>query len=301
MNLRLCIVAVAVLLIGLAGRPSAAEKRVGNPAEEAALLKNAEAFVDAFHKGNAAALAAFWTPDGDYTSETGRHLKGRKAIEQAFKKFFTEHKDLKLRINSDSLRFVTPDVAVEDGTTEVLSPDGTPPSKARYTIVHVKKDGQWQLSSVRDAPYAAPSNNDHLAGLEWAIGDWADETDNGEVARVSFEWGPGQNFIISTFATTIKDIPVAGGTQWIGWDPIAKRVRSWTFDASGGFGEGVWKRDGDKWLIKSSTVTRGGKRIAATNIVTRLDADTISWESRDRTEDGKAQPDMGPVKMKRAK
>ncbi|HJZ56859.1 MAG TPA: hypothetical protein VKE74_17960, partial [Gemmataceae bacterium] len=38
-----------------------------NPAEEAALLKNAEAFVEAFNKGDAKTLAAFWTPQGDYT------------------------------------------------------------------------------------------------------------------------------------------------------------------------------------------------------------------------------------------
>ena len=45
--------------------------------QQAAIHKSAEAFVTAFHKGGAKALAAFWTPDGDYVDESGRVLKGR--------------------------------------------------------------------------------------------------------------------------------------------------------------------------------------------------------------------------------
>jgi hypothetical protein len=44
------------------------------------ITDSAKAFVDAFHKGDAKAVAAFWMPDGDYVDEHGRILKGRKAI-----------------------------------------------------------------------------------------------------------------------------------------------------------------------------------------------------------------------------
>ncbi len=289
------------LLFGLTTRPGKAEEPKRNSKEEAALLKNAEAFVEAFHKGDAAALAAFWTSDGDYTDQLGKHLKGREAIEKAFKEFFAENKGLKLRINIGGLRFATPDVAIEDGTTEVITPDGSPPSRVRYTIVHVKKDGEWRLSSVRDSVYAPATNYENLRELEWAIGDWADDVDKGEVARISFGWGPNQNFIVSTFETTIKNFTIAGGTQWIGWDPTAKHIRSWTFDTSGGFGGGAWSRDGDKWTIKTTSVTKDGKKMAATSIVTRIDADTISWQSTNRTMDGKELPDIKEIKMKRVK
>src|SRR5215831_16747637 len=147
-----------VLMISLTVSQGWSQPPGGNPKDEAALLKNAEAFVEAFHKGDAKALAAFWTPDGDYTDQTGKKFKGREAIEKAFQGFFAENKGLKLRIDITALRFVTPDVAVEDGTTSVIPPDGGPPSRARYTIVHVKKNDQWFLSSVRDAPFAPPTN-----------------------------------------------------------------------------------------------------------------------------------------------
>src|ERR1700758_1092871 len=104
------------------------------PADKEAIFSNAKAFVDAFEKGDAKAVAAFWAEDGDYADLDGRHLQGRTAIEDAFKEFFKENKGLKLRIDVKSVRFVTPDVAIEDGTSSVIPPDGAPPRPAREPI-----------------------------------------------------------------------------------------------------------------------------------------------------------------------
>jgi uncharacterized protein (TIGR02246 family) len=295
------LLAAAVLAAGPGGSGVAQPPKGGNAADEAALLKNAEAFVAAFDKGDAKALAAHWTAQGDYTDQAGHKVTGREAIEKAFTNFFADNKGMKLRIDITGLRFVTPDVAVEDGTTSVINPDGTPPSKARYTIVHVKKDGKWLLDSVREAPYTPPSNYEHLKGLEWAIGEWADDVKEGEVARISFDWTDNQNFIVSHFTTTIKNVSIGGGTQWIGWDPLNKSIRSWVFESNGGFGEATWAKDGAKWTLKVSAVLPDGKKATSTNILTRVDADTMTWEVKDRTLDGKPLPDIKAVRMKRAK
>jgi uncharacterized protein (TIGR02246 family) len=301
MRKRLLPLLAVVVLLGLTVRSGATEDAQDKAKEEAAILKNAEGFVEAFHKGDAKAVAAFWTADGDYTDMTGKLYKGREAIEKLFKGFFAENKGLKLRIDIASLKFVTPDVAIEDGMTSTITPDGAPPSRARYTTIHVKKEGKWMLSSVRDAPYAAPSNHEQLSGLEWLIGDWAADSEKGEVARFAFSWTESENFIVSSFTTTFKNIAIGGGTQWIGWDPVAKKVRSWTFENNGGFGEGTWTQDGDKWVSKSAGVLRDGKKVTATNILTRVDADTVSWHATDRTEDGKVLPDTKAIKFKRVK
>jgi uncharacterized protein (TIGR02246 family) len=275
--------------------------RQANPEAEQAIQKQAEAFLDAFHKGDAKAVAACWAPDGDYTTQAGRLLQGRDAIEKAFQGFFAEHKGLKLRINSNSLRFLTPDVAVEDGTSEVLGPDGGAPTRARYTNVLVRKDGTWYLSSVRESVFVPPTNYEHLRQLEWLIGEWVDEVESAEVGRMAFTWSDNQGFIVNTYSTMAKNVLLSGGTQWIGWDPLGKRFRSWTFDSMGGFGEGSWTKDGDKFVIKSNAVLQDGRKMAATNVVTRVDANTISWQGKDRTLDGKPIPDMKEVKMKRVK
>jgi len=292
--------AAVVLFVSHAPLIAAQPPKNGNPADEAALLKNAESFVDAFKKGDAKAVAAFWAPDGDFTDVAGHKLVGREAIEKTFDELFAEHKGVELRIDITGLRFVTADVAVEDGITSVIHPGGLPPSRTRYTIVHVKKDGKWYLESVRQTVFTPPSNYEHLKGLEWLVGEWADEVQKGETARISFEWTDNQNFLISHFTTTIKNVSIGGGTQWIAWDPAAKAVRSWLFESSGGFGQGAWTKDGAKWTIKVDTLLPDGKKATSTNAVTRVDADTLSWEVTERTLDGKQLPDIKGVKMKRA-
>lgn len=289
-----------VLSILLASLTAAAVRaQPGDARDKATLAKNAEAFIVAFDQGDAKALASFWTPDGDYTSQTGRHLKGRDAIEKTFQDFFANNKGLKVRIESDSLRFVSPDVAVEDGMTFVLSPDGAPPSRTRYTIVHVKKEGKWSLSSVRDAPYSAPSNFEHLRGLQWAVGSWSGQGDGGDAEQLSLSWTDNQNFLIGSFTTTVKGVSVGRATHWIGWDPQAKRIRSWIFDAAGGFGEGVWTREADKWVVKTKSVLQDGKNATATFVLGRADANTFTLQARDRTVDGQAVPDTREFKLKR--
>jgi uncharacterized protein (TIGR02246 family) len=291
--------AIIALELLLASSPPARATSAETAAQEDALMNNAKAFVDAFEKGDAKAVAAFWAEDGDYVDLSGRHLQGRSAIEKAFKDFFMESKGLKLRIDVNSVRFLTPDMAIEDGTTSVIPPDNTPPSQARYTNVHVKKDGQWVLQSVREAPYNPPGNYEHLRGLEWAIGEWVDEGDGPEVGRVTFEWSPEGNFIISTQAVTVKDTLVSRVTEWIGWDPTTSQVRSWSFEGDGGIGEGVWSNQGDQWTIKTNAILPDGKKLATTNVVIRAGPDAITWQSKDRMLDGKALLDVKETKMKR--
>jgi uncharacterized protein (TIGR02246 family) len=295
----LWLLAVPALVAGFNPPTASAQQAGGSAEDKEAIAKNAEAFVEAFHKGDAAALAAFWAPNGDYTDLSGHRMRGRKAIARAFKKLFAEHEGLKVRIESESLRFLTPEVAIEDGTTAVIAPGGAPPSRARYTIVHVKKGGRWLLGSVRDAAYAPPGNREHLRGLEWALGDWASEPGKGPVERLSVSWAEGENFVVATFSTAVGDATVGQATQWIGWDPLAKRVRSWIFDAAGGYGEGAWSRDGNRWIIKATSVRQDGKKAAATYVLTRVDADTISLQARDRSVGGKMLPPIKPVRLKR--
>jgi uncharacterized protein (TIGR02246 family) len=298
------LVVLPVLMLGFMALGGSATSFKGDAKEDTAkevIAKNGEAFIEAFHKGDAAALAAFWTEDADHTDQAGNHLKGREAIQKGFETFFAENKGHKLRINSTSLRFLTPDVAVEDGTTELIPPDGGPPSRARYTVVHVQKDGKWLLSSLREATFLPSTNYEHLHDLEWTVGDWADEEGKGEVARLSFEWSENQGFLVGTYSTDFKNIILSGGIRWIGWDPLEKRVRSWAFDNNGGFGEGSWTKDGNKWVIKTTAVQQDGKKATATNTLTQVDADTASWQSTDRTVDGKPLPDIKEIKLKRVK
>src|SRR5437763_14118756 len=67
------------------------------------ITKTAEAFVEALHKGDAKAVAAFWTPDGDYGDENSRVLKGHKAIQDSFAHLFATRHRLKVRSDGASM------------------------------------------------------------------------------------------------------------------------------------------------------------------------------------------------------
>ena len=294
-----CIAPLA-LAAGLSARPASAAEPLDKAKEEAAIQKNAEAFVEAFNKGDAKALAAFFTEDGDMIDQEGRQIKGRKAIEQVYTKLFADTKRSKLYIKITSMRVVRPDLALEDGLTEVVPADGGPPSAARYTVVHVKEDGEWRLESVREAVAVPPNNTDRLDGLAFLIGDWAEDVDKGGSSKASYSWDANQNFILNTFDVTMKDVSVASGTQFIGWDAAAKKPRAWSFLFNGGFAEGVWTPDGDnKWKIAVTGVSRDGVKVTATNVFTKIDADHFSFQFIDRTKDGKPLPDDKVIKMKR--
>jgi uncharacterized protein (TIGR02246 family) len=291
---------LAAFAVTIPARQALAQPAKVNP-QEAPILKAAEALVDAFNKGDAKAMAACWTPDGDYITQSGKLLQGRPAIEEAFRAYFAENKGMKLRIDVDSIRFPTPDTAIKDGTVEVIPPDGAPPAITRFSNFQVNKGGQWSLVSVREAPFVPPSNFDQLRVLDWMLGNWASDAAKGEVSRISCNWSAGQNFIESAYSVAFKDVYLSSGTQKIAWDGAAKKIRSWSFDADGGFGEGTWSKDGDKWVVKFNSVLQDGKKLTATNVVTRVDANTIIWQSKDRSLDGKALPDSEAVQLKRVK
>ena len=44
----------------------------------------------------------------------------------------------------------------------------------------------------------------------------------------------------------------------IGYDPVKGRLRSWVFDSEGGFGEGSWRQEGNKWLWSKDQGDRPG-------------------------------------------
>jgi len=293
--------AIGCALTALLGVGAMARPADGETADRAAITKAAEAFVQAFQKGDATAVAACWTSDGDLVDASGRVLKGRAAIGAEFAQLFADQKGLTVRIEVGAVSFPTPDTAVEDGVSSVMPADGGAPSRARYTNHHVKKDGKWLLASVRETEYVPAGNYAHLRPLEWTIGEWVDASAQEHAARVMFEWTADGNFIIASRAVDVKGVLLEHGSERIGWDPAAKQIRSWSFASDGGFGESAWTREQDTWHIRSSSVLQSGGLMTATNSVTRVDADTITWQAKDQQLNGKAVPDSPVITMKRLK
>ena len=63
----------------------------------------------------------------------------------------------------------------------------------------------------------------------------------------------------------------------------------------------MWTQESGKWLIKTTAKTAAGKRISATNVLTRVDADHAVWQMTQLNVDDQMMPDPPPQKLKRVK
>ena len=268
--------------------PSAATVATKLGDDEQAIADLVAAFAKAFNGGDAAAAAATFAEDALVVDEHGERTEGRAAIRAQLAASFAASPGSTIAIKADSLRFLGPDTALEEGRTTITpAGSGAVPQITRFTVVYIKKNGHWIQAAVRDELSHGLSPHDRLKELEWLVGDWVNESQDA-VVNTSCKWTDDGNFLIRDFTMKTQGQPVLSGTQRIGWDAVKRQFKTWVFDSEGGFGEGYWTRDGDRWLIKADGVRQDGQLASATNIVTRLGKDRMSWQSVDRTLGGAA-------------
>lgn len=265
--------------------------------EEGAIRKAVEAYVTAFNQGDAKALAALWAPEAIYSNPlSGEQVVGRQAIEEQFVAFFAAAKELKLESTTDSIAFVSPNVAIEQGVATVLRPDQAPDA-TEYTAVYVKQGGQWLLDRVTEESVPMiTSHYEHLKELEWMIGSWVDQDDDVTVVT-DCNWTRNNNFLTRSFMVQVGDQIDLAGMQIIGWDPAAKQIRSWVFDSDGGFGQATWSKKGNRWYIHQNGVLPDGRKSSSVNIITYLDDNTCTLQSVNRTVDGELLPNIAEVQI----
>lgn len=267
---------------------------------EAAVHASAKNFAEAYNRHDAKALAAGFAPAGELVTEDGVILRGRDAIEQHFQTIFAAAPKSRVGIRIEAIKYIGAGAAIEEGLVEsVAGPDGLP-ERSQYIAVHVKQEGQWLVARARDFPAEAALHPIHerLKDLDFLTGDWLGE-EEGTSIHNSCRWVDNGNYLVQEFTIRVAGRATVTGSMRIGWDPQAQQIRSWSFDSDGGFSESRWTGAGHEWLLKSQGVSHIGRSSTATLILKRIDASTLSWESRDRVEGGVLTPGIGPVIVKR--
>jgi uncharacterized protein (TIGR02246 family) len=262
------------------GAAAADASRRGQSEDEKAIRAVDEAFVRDYNRGDSKALAAMFTEDAEVIEADGGRYQGRDLVEQSFADTFAASKGAKIAVEIESIRLLSPDAAKEEGRTVVTPTEGAPVSRD-YTVIFIKRDGRWLISSVREESDPLVRPHDRLKDLEWMVGDWVEE-ESESLVRVNCRWSSDGNFLIRSFTVRRQGQPVMTVSQRIGWDPLARQVRSWEFDSEGGFGEGRWSRDGDRWVIKHTGVRPEGTTASATNVMARERPDLVRWVSTGR-------------------
>jgi uncharacterized protein (TIGR02246 family) len=289
-----------VPVLGLAGLvglcfAGAALAQNAKPAsdEEAAIRKGVAQYADAYNKQNFDEAGKHWSADAEYINDEGKATKGRDAIVELFKKGRVATKGYSLKVDVQSVRVLKSDVALEDGTVTIAAPDGTT-DKTRFSAVLVKSDGKWQMTRVQDvAPVAEtvePTPYTRLKQLEWLVGRWEDEDKQADI-QMTCHWGPGKSYLIHEYTIKRPNQEPLAITQRIGWDPANNQVRSWIFDSKGGFSDGTWQRDGNKWEVAVTGVLPDARTASARQVWSFVDDNHFKWQALDRSIDSQPLAD----------
>ena len=276
----------------------AADQSPAPPQQDAAIHELLGKLADGFCRADTKAVAALWTADADFLAADGTRIRGREAIERAFAEMMAAGPKRTVKFDVVEIRRIGKDVALVDAvvrTTPPRSPDRIP----SVTFTLLQDGSQWLLASADETIDVVPAPAAHLQVLAWLVGQWASEkTAAGHTMKSACDWTANHSFLIRKFVSAGKDGQTLAGTEVIGWDPRNGRIRSWFFDSNGGFGENIWLPDGKRWIVQHTGTAADGGYAAATYIVTPVDAETFSVQSRDHTVNGEREPDGPPITMK---
>ncbi|MDQ7782493.1 MAG: SgcJ/EcaC family oxidoreductase [Desulfomonilaceae bacterium] len=266
--------------------------------DEMAIRKAVESYVNAYNGADASAAASHWSKDGSYLTQSGDHARGPEEIQPVLKKFLGDNMGMQVRAALIDVQVHSAAEAAAKGFAVFKRP-GEEDEEVLFTAALVKEDAAWKLLKVEEEESSVPLTTiAQLGELEWLIGDWVDQEDDARV-ETTFRWSKDYAFINGTFRVIVGDRVDLEGTQVIGWDPTAKRIRSWIFDNKAGFGEGEWSRAGNTWTVKVKSTLGTGQKASSINIYTYVDANSFNWQSVSREVDGELLPDIDQVSVVR--
>ncbi len=294
----ICSTTLAVFLGGLIAPATHAQTPDGATAEIQASI---DSYIAAFNNGDVDAVLKHWAEDAEYLLATGERVQGREALRVVFKEAIGDGERPTIAIASPHIRLLSDTVATEEGVATLTSA-GEEPEETTYLAIHVKKPDGWKLTTVRETETPrvelAPAT-EQLLQLEWLVGEWVDQSEEATV-NSSVRWSGKNAFLVYTFKAARPGEDGLEGTQVIGWDPVDGVIRSWMFDSDGGFGDGVWNKDGDRWVVTFHQTLADGGQATATNVYTLVDANTYKWHSFQRTLNGEPLPSVSDITISRA-
>ena len=264
--------------------------------DEAGVKKNTTDYEEAFNERNSEKLASLWVVDALYVNlSTHDTLQGRDQIAAYFKKQFEYSEGENLKIIIDDIKIDASGKATEKGTAVITSQDKL--EKSHFIAELTKANGAWLLRKVYEVEaQVPPSHFEQLKELEWLTGKWESKNDLIDFS-LNVNWDENKNFLIQKFTLLLLDQKNLSGQQIIGWDPAAKRIRSWIIDSDGGFGEGFWTRQGNRWYISMVFTLPDGRKASSTHIYTKVDDNTFTFATEDRNVGDRMLPNIKPFQI----
>lgn len=267
--------------------------------QKVAVQKVIAAYVAAFNTRDVEKLVHHWSPDGVYTSRTtGEVVLGREAVAEEFAVMFADESLPKLAVATESIEFISPNVALERGIATVTHAENEV-AESRYRVVYVKREGSWLIDRVTEDEVAVDSSHyENLKELEWLVGDWFDEGE-GFTIEIACKWTKNRNFLSRTYVVSNEEEVESSGLQIISWDPKEKKIRSWLFGSDGGVVTGEWTKRNDHWVVQSIATLADGGSGSFASIFRPLEDDAYAWQKINRVVEGRLLPNIDEIVMQR--
>ena len=138
----------ALLVISLtASTPAATQSPAAQSSDEAAVRAVVRTYVDARELRDPAAIEAIFTADADQHTTSGEWRRGRAEVIRGSMES-SKLNPGKRRITIETIRFITPDVAIADGPYEITT--GGTVRRMWTTIVLERESSTWRIAAIRN-------------------------------------------------------------------------------------------------------------------------------------------------------
>lgn len=278
---------------------SGSGKPVSHAKDEDEIRAQARAYATAFENGDAGAISSMFSSDAVLTDQSGRVLVGRDQISKYTADFFKNAGRQPMTIVIESVNFLADDVAVERGLTQLTgASSGRGNMPTRYTAIHVKRDGKWQMVNVSEVGLPGRPDPRRVTDLSWLIGSWRADGPGGSMTLKS-SWAADKKVIRCDYVANLSNGTTRTNTQFIYFDPVSNELRSWQYDGLGGYGQSTWRGSRGNWIASACSVQADGSTGTARYVLSKVDDNQFTWQSTSRTLLGRSLSDTPKLLVKR--
>lgn len=265
--------------------------------DEQEIKDQAQQFAKLFQAGDADGISKLWASDGSFIDAGGRKYNGRNEIKALYEQFFKNSTARNLTLNVGSITFPSSNLAVEEGSTEIIQP-GEEETASSYSAFHVKRDGKWQMFKVIEYAERSAIKVSTMNDLSWLIGTWSIKGRD-DAAKLEAHWLGDKKFIECIYQTGSPKKAIA--LEVIGIDPKTKQITSWYFGSNGELNSGKWRysRANKCWLVANRGVDSNGTTSGATHVWRIKDNNHLSWQLTGRYRNSIKLPNMGTIELVR--
>jgi len=286
----LALLVISTSLDVIDGVPAIADQK-GRVEDETQIRETSRKYVDALNRGDVKAISSHWTKEGLFIDGSGQTFAAQEVAQQEFSNGSPVENRNHVTKKSSSIHWITANVALEQGSTTLISSQGGETISTDFMVIWVKRDGGWLLDYLRESSSQTISGSSKLDELSWMIGEWS-SLGEGPVAQLTVRWSEGRKYILQDFTVQRTGQINLSGSQRIAWDPDAEQIRSWVFRADGGFVEGRWSHEGEAWVVEAQGVLPDGTKTNSVNLWFPEGPDRCWFKSLHTPADGTENDDL---------